>query len=1107
MTTPNRPSGSSDSSGSGRGSSDRQRDSSNRPSVGRGGTPNPSQPSDPQPYPQRPGRPPTTSSGRGTPGIRSYFAPITGPPPPGRGFQPGPPPLGRGSPSGPPPGRGTPSGLPSSGRRVPSGPPPPGGDNRNIHQFFGSSSSDRTSPAPSNPKSRPGPPMARQGDPASFQSGSPSTPSYFPVNRPRAPTIGPAGQSSPGTGSPSQQPSSNQPTGLRSSSSGSLTGSPLSGPTQPARSRAPTFGSVSRPTPTPERGSPSGQFSGLRSSSSGPLPASPLSGSPMSRPAQPARSRAPTQGSQGSYPSARASPITPARALPKSPSLGRGTPGSGTPSNRPLSGSLASGGGIPTRPRAPTTSSQGPPPEPPKILYKTFRVVKELSASDAELLNTRGGVRGFIALQVGDFGVLPNIPKNFAGNELTNYPQVQLLRDGPDGPKPRQDAPFDNGVCLVPVSIIEIGVLVKEEPNLVDAANLANPSLQLKFQHNASPLQRFCESFMSSMAASATQRQLKLYGIPEAAVDVVGEANKRDLFIKEFLNGMDHCGTLSMFENGMPKHKEIWAKCTHVDSAASNAKFAKDGAYYYLLLYFDENNKDNNARYIGRTYSPWARYQQHFDGLSKDHPALHYHMGRKRLRQGAAFRLFPIAYLPKTLPSSNLFRSWAETILVALFESFNPMMLDKPGSSTLAAADIPQWGKSLERDALLQTSGAPLANLLQGVACGIKTSEASMKVLCLPDPAIGLNWSVPLAEGIVREANLFIRTTTPRDASTRSPAMWTFRTHPRRVTVDKRIVVLGGYGNNTQPPKFRPSIPLEGTNLGPGSLVNVVIEITVDPTTRHPFSYVKLPKSGPFDCWKEAFRLGIRIEFEEEGVWKTRYIRQDYFSTFTGKVKSMKPRDFGEELNLLELGWLHSIKTIGALLNWRWQQDEEVLVQRVWVPYCCRLRAIDFDFFKQQLVVSDVPYVAKQRPQPLTLDQTAELIEDEFGEDVHIGCLPDPILIISPGTGTRQRCDLCVVAGRNVGLARSCVSRRRVVKTINGVDLIQCPFSAALGRYCTFTENIEIREDLHDLVFHKSTNYEVEIIDPPPNVFQYLEMREKLKEEVVLAGDGGDDED
>ncbi|KAF9762346.1 hypothetical protein IL306_003444 [Fusarium sp. DS 682] len=752
-------------------------------------------------------------------------------------------------------------------------------------------------------------------------------------------------------------------------------------------------------------------------------------------------------------------------------------------------------------------SSQAPPPEPPSILYRTFRTIEELSAPDAESLHSRSGLRGFIALQIGDFGVIPNISQNFANRELVKYPLVQLLRDGPDGPEPRHDTPFENGVCRVPASHIEIGAFVKEEVDLVDEAHLANPSLKLQFQQNASPLQRFFESFMSSMATLGTQEQLKQYGVPEAAVDIVGKADKRDIFVKELLSGMDHCGTLSFFQDGMPKLKEIWAKCIHVDSMASAAKFNKDGTYYYLLMYYDEKNDGNNGIYVGRTHSPWARYRQHSDCLSKDHPALHYHMGRRRLRKGARHRLFPIAFLPKTMPNSNLFRSWGETILVVLFESFNPLMLHKAGSPMLASDDIPQWGQSLERDSLLQICGSPLANMLRSVASGIKSAEASLTKLCLQDHATGFNWSVPLVEGIVNEASLWIRTTTPGDVSTASPAMWTFRTHPRRVMVDKRIGVLGGFGNDTQPPKFRPFIPFEGTNLGPGSLVNIVIEITIDPGTRHPSPFVQLPKFGPFDYWEEAFRIVMRIEFEEGGIWKTRYLKQESLTTFGAKIKSMKASDFGEELNHLELGWLHCIKAIAALLNWRWQPSDNALAQRVWVPYCCRLRLIEFDFFKQNLLVSDAEPAIKQHPLPLTLDETADLIEDNFGPDVHIGCLPDNVLIQTPGVGVRHKCDLCWVAGTSVLVPKQCKTQRRVVKTINGVDLVQCPLSAAMGRYCTFTERIETREDLRDLVYRRPVNYEVKIIEPPPNVFQYLEMREKLNEEAVPAGDDGDDGD
>jgi hypothetical protein len=88
-----------------------------------------------------------------------------------------------------------------------------------------------------------------------------------------------------------------------------------------------------------------------------------------------------------------------------------------------------------------------------------------------------------------------------------------------------------------------------------------------------------------------------------------------------------------------------------------------------------------------------------------------------------------------------------------------------------------------------------------------------------------------------------------------------------------------------------------------------------------------------------------------------------------------------------------------------------------------------------------------------------------------------------------------------LGLVRKCKDRW-VVKTVNGVNLFQCPFSAALGRYCTFTNNIESRRDLHDLVYLvEDQGYPTQNTVTPPNVFQYLEVREKLEEEPVEEDD------
>lgn len=90
----------------------------------------------------------------------------------------------------------------------------------------------------------------------------------------------------------------------------------------------------------------------------------------------------------------------------------------------------------------------------------------------------------------------------------------------------------------------------------------------------------------------------------------------------------------------------------------------------------------------------------------------------------------------------------------------------------------------------------------------------------------------------------------------------------------------------------------------------------------------------------------------------------------------------------------------------------------------------------------------------------------------------------------------------SIGLARKC-GKRIVATTIDGKDLMQCDFSAAMMRYCTFTENIENRNDLRELTFQPPQGYRLQNIPTPPNAIQFLEQRENQVEDEIEADTGG----
>ncbi|KAI3587566.1 hypothetical protein IWW34DRAFT_875807 [Fusarium oxysporum f. sp. albedinis] len=205
--------------------------------------------------------------------------------------------------------------------------------------------------------------------------------------------------------------------------------------------------------------------------------------------------------------------------------------------------------------------------------------------------------------------------------------------------------------------------------------------------------------------------------------------------------------------------------------------------------------------------------------------------------------------------------------------------------------------------------------------------------------------------------DIWIRTKAPPTAG--MPTVWSFRTqrktilkpNPRSYTLNpnERIQFFSTQWNkDTRISLFDKAVPREGTPLEHWPAVNVMIEITIDPDVEYPHSYLRLPTLGPFDSWSQAFRVGIRIEFQGGGIWKSRYLSTTHYCPVSSMYKSLKAEDLGNGLNHIELSWLHCMKTLATLLNWRWKPENnpvrDNLTQAVWALYSIRLFIIDFDF-------------------------------------------------------------------------------------------------------------------------------------------------------------------
>ncbi|KAF5539883.1 hypothetical protein FMEXI_8741 [Fusarium mexicanum] len=231
----------------------------------------------------------------------------------------------------------------------------------------------------------------------------------------------------------------------------------------------------------------------------------------------------------------------------------------------------------------------------------------------------------------------------------------------------------------------------------------------------------------------------------------------------------------------------------------------------------------------------------------------------------------------------------------------------------------------------------------------------------------------------------FLQVTGPRDVWIRTkapptdgPAIWSFRiqrklkhNHRRKLDHSLRVQLFHTqWSKDSKISLFELSVPTQGTPLEHGTTVNVIIEITIDPNLEHPRSYLQLSRIGPFDSWSQAFRVGIRIEFQDGGEdWKTLYLHSTRYCCVIPWYKSLKVEDLGKELNHIDLSWLYCMKTLATLLNWRWKPKNDPvrdnLTRVVWAPYRIRLLTIHFKFHDQCLVIDEPQPVEMQCPRLL----------------------------------------------------------------------------------------------------------------------------------------------
>ncbi|KAF7547605.1 hypothetical protein G7046_g8956 [Stylonectria norvegica] len=738
---------------------------------------------------------------------------------------------------------------------------------------------------------------------------------------------------------------------------------------------------------------------------------------------------------------------------------------------------------------------------------KAFKVTRSLNMFEISAMRKTPGVLHLCPLQVGQFGFIPRIQENFTGPDmqtLAPFVFVQLLEHTETGLRNATYTSLPEGRCQVPSNHIEVGAEARHPKLVTSDLVVGKTPIQVALNTTNSLLRTWLQSLFNSISSTATLAALTELGLPETVADVLQSSGRRATLIQEFLNGMTHCGTLSLFQGGVPSLETIWRGDNrvriHNEGRPNPSEFKeRSGAFFYMLVYHAQTaDGPKYAVYCGQAKNPPKRLHQHQKALEEINAktAVHYKIGRRIIEAGGTVRMFPITYIPQSMPKHS--ETWAlvELALILMWGSFNPGMLNIDKNSPQEGGPCIEANLSPARETFHKIWSAPLAKRFLDIRQEI-SARPNLRPFEPKDKYAGCNWSIPVLERTFIGANLWVQTTT-MSSDMATPAMWQFRTHARKLKKNREILVMIGHRNKdgTQvqvPRQFYVNMPQKQfPSLQGGSVIGIVIEIMVDQDARHPQAYLEIPETGPFDCYKLAARVGIRAEWlDTDGTWKAQYLKNAMLQPFSA-LKSLPVEQHGEHaayLACVEVGWLHCIKLQATLLRWRWLDPQSMLAKRVFRPYNGRVRRFDYDFLGQRIVLSEPPMTSRRLPRLLTLQETTNAIEEEFGHDVNFGYMPSKMRYTVNGSKKfRTKCDLCYMYA-DVDLVRSCRAKS-VIGTRNGYELMQCKFSAMLNRYCTFTRHVEEGTQFHGLTFHVRAPYPEHLVAEPSNAMQILEARD-----------------
>ncbi|KAG4423147.1 hypothetical protein IFR04_003784 [Cadophora malorum] len=620
------------------------------------------------------------------------------------------------------------------------------------------------------------------------------------------------------------------------------------------------------------------------------------------------------------------------------------------------------------------------------------------------------------------------------------------------------------GVGYIPRKFLKVGEQKKDRPTTVgDVPDFKSPSV---VPEQASKF----SVFMKTLIRTWGEEKATLVGLG-CSQGHIDWAIKKDSLYDAIEHGMKRAKTFHLFRDGCPTWDTLRTLKPVVSQRNKDDKFKRNPGIYALLYRLRFANRPPKLKwYVGNSVDIEYRLRQHEEIITSTDPPTysldHYTAAQEvyRSKDGDYCCVALAVWDPRTIEDFSariLFSS--EQFFQCALSSLSSRLLESP----LSVGDYVARGQDYAVGSVFRqltqkvagTVGWPLSTGVSGLNFSMALAEASRgEFISFTKVVLMDSDNKPKMDVFVRQAKVY--------------KQGGEKVAHNRVNLLPQQVVQVGQKRTTVRSPFSLHIP-DGWGIPAGTPVNIIVEVVPEGKLHHT-PWLIIPSHAQFSNFAELKRLGIRVEWYVNGIWKSGYIQQEgMFVSIRSKVLY---KGFPESKYILQ-AYARAMELFSALYRVQYQPAAPR-----WFPPIANvnLTEVAYSHLKQQLQISKPEPIQLPTPWLVHPTHNHKALVDRFGRNLITGKKPDNVFsghLDQPRASMRKACDVCfltldgdkvIARDRNIELRTSAFTGKSerypcIPELVDGEW--SCKFCQLLRRPCTWTHEDHVsRNGWQDLL-------------------------------------------